>query len=256
VNRAEGAEAAGSTYWEQQQIAALNRYNQLEAFDFELLLVQSSRLLTTYSRSGFPDFTVSVDQATNFELGIAANGLDTAVQQERSALGLDANGLNLLTKSWSSFDPNTKSGDTRQAITFGPTMADTIQQLIASLIIPFAAFAPKVQINVNNTFELSAVFKLSSGSNGIKPSAEDVSFSIGDNAITIPAGKFRASGNGAYTFEGKIKGVTLEANTKPTTTGCTIAVEGSGITPPASPMTVSLWIGDDGGIASNIRLSH
>jgi hypothetical protein len=66
ANRAAGAQNAGDSYWEQQQVAALQRYADLEVFDLELMLPQITQLNQAYEHSGFPDFTVSTDQATQF----------------------------------------------------------------------------------------------------------------------------------------------------------------------------------------------
>jgi hypothetical protein len=102
---------------------------------------------------------------------------------------------------------------------------------------------------MDESFELTALFNLASGSNGINPAGEDVSVSLGSSAFTIPAGSFKANKNGTYAFEGKINRLSLEANIKPTTTGYQLSLEGSGLTGLAKPLTVALWIGDDSGVA-------
>jgi hypothetical protein len=93
VNCAGGAYEAGDTYWLQQQLAAQKRYLELEAFDLQLSLTQSARLHSAYATSGFPDFSVSVGDATQIEIGILQNGLPADAQQTLSILGVDADGL-------------------------------------------------------------------------------------------------------------------------------------------------------------------
>jgi hypothetical protein len=230
INRAEGASEAGNSYWEQQQIAALNRYDELEAFDLQLLLVESQQLRTAYGQSGFPDFEVNVDEATQFEVDVAANGLDPDFEQELIALGVESDELNLLTTAWSSFDPHTISGDILQDFVPPSAIAKALQQLAASFVMQFATFTPTVDItSTTKSFELRAPFILSSNSDGIQPADEDVSVSLGQFAITIPAGGFRVNRNGFYQFTGTVNGVALDAIIKPTTTGYLLQIEGSGV---------------------------
>ncbi|MHB8484616.1 MAG: Ig domain-containing protein [Candidatus Acidiferrales bacterium] len=134
VNRAEGANEASDTYWEQQQIAALKQYTHLEALDLQLLLAQNTQLQTTYSQSGFPDFSVSVAEMTQFELGIAASGLPSDLRQQLTALGVDSQGLEFLQNALSSFNPRDVSGDITQNFVPSSSAASMIQQLAASFL--------------------------------------------------------------------------------------------------------------------------
>jgi hypothetical protein len=252
VNRAEGAYEAGSNYWQQQQLAALQRYNDLEAFDLQLLLVKAAELKSEYSSSSFPDVSVTVDQATQFELGIAQNGLPPDLVADLTALGFSPADLAAVRQAWSSFDPNTTSGDMLQDFIVPPsTIVTAIQQLIASFIRPFSSFAPKVEIGSTGSFELTAPITLNSNSDGIDPATDDVSFSLGSFAITIPAGSFTVNGKGFYQFTGTINGVALQAIIKPTTTGYQLQIDGSGVnlSNDANSMTVAAQVGNDGGTA-------
>jgi hypothetical protein len=254
INRAEGAYEAGNTYWEQQQVAALNRYNTLAAFQLQVLLTEQAQIPPAFLNSGIPlnAVTFTSDQVRQFELNVAANGLPSDLQQALTAMGVDPDGLATLDTAWSSFDPGSVSTDI--AHLYAPSVIPT-QQLIASIITRFAAFAPKVEINSsNNTFEMLVPFTQGTGSNGINPATEDVSFSLGSFAVTVPAGSFSVSSKGSYQFSGSINGGTLKAIIKPITAGYQLQVEGSGglgnLGSLANPLTVAVFVGDDGGTAT------
>jgi hypothetical protein len=135
INRAEGAYEAGSAYWEQQQVNALTRYSDLEAFDLQLLLTQLAQLEATYSQSGFQDVSINVAQATQFELGIAANGLPSALQTDLTTVGINLDGSSSIQKAFSSLNPNSVSGDTLQWFVPPSNVSTIIQQLDASFVM-------------------------------------------------------------------------------------------------------------------------
>ena len=250
INRAEGAYEAGNTYWEQQQVAALNRYNYLEAFDLQLLLAESAQAKAAYSTSGFPDFTVSTDDANQFSLGILANGLDPTTQQQLTSLGLDSDELALVTKVWSSFNPANISGDFLQALDLSPDAA-TIQQLAGSFFTKFSAFAPKLQQTTSTgAFELLASFTLGTSSDGLHCGTDDLSVSLGTFAFTIPAESFKLSSKGYC----QSSGATWQAVIKPATRGYTLQIDGLGPSIVA-PVPVTVLVGNDEGSAT-ISLSN
>jgi len=253
VNRATGAYQAGNTYWLQQQLAAQKRYSDEEAFDLQLFLTQMSQLKSVYSASGFPDFSVSPNQEVQFELGVSANGLPSDLQQQLTALGVDSEGMELLKKALASFNPNTISGDILHNFVPPDAIVTTIQQLRTSFITPFAIFTPKVDVSsAAGTFELLAPFTLGTGSNGINPSLEDVSVSLGPFAITIPASSFILGPHGYYQFSGAMNGISVEALLKPASTGYTLHIDGSSmnLATLSNPLPVTVQIGDDGGTAN------
>ena len=104
-------------------------------------------------------------------------------------------------------------------------------------------------------------------SNGIHPEkSEDVSFSLGSFAITIPAGRFqpRREDDQRYEFEGWVNGVKLKVVIKPETTGYELRAEGDVLNYDGeigwmdkspfgglmNPIAVAVWIGGDGGTTS------
>lgn len=111
VNRAEGAFEAGDSYWEQQQVTAINRYADQAAFQLQLLLREQAQLAAAWPASGLPATTITTAQATQFSTAIATSGLPSDVEQQLTSLGVDSEGLATISKGWSSFAPSTISGD-------------------------------------------------------------------------------------------------------------------------------------------------
>lgn len=131
-------------------------------------------------------------------------------------------------------------------------------EILSFTIVPFAAFAPKLEIEDARAFEVKGPFSLGATSDGIHPVTEDVTLHIGPVALTIPAGSFRVGEPhhkkggplAQFKFEGVIDGVSLEA--KITQTGSNayeFKAEGQGanLSGVGNPVTVGLTIGNDGG---------
>ncbi len=267
VNRAGGANQAGNTYWVQQQLAAQKQYSEREAFDLNLFVLQSSQLKAAYAASGFQDFSVSVADATTFELGIAAKGLPSDLLAQLAILGIDAEGLSLVQEALPSFDPSTVSADTLQSFVPPSDVSATIQQLAASFITSFSVFDPKVDVfecPIKNStlyaFRLVAPFSLGSANGDFNPTVQDVSFNLGTFAITVPAGSFRGS-RGYYEYVGTVNGVGLIASISPTSTGHQLRIDGLGVSRTAlpnvaNPMAVGVQIGNAGGSTTITASNH
>jgi hypothetical protein len=101
-------------------------------------------------------------------------------------------------------------------------------------------------------FSVNSNFTLAGGSNGINPSAEQVTIQIGNFITTIPAGSFVMSSPGTYTFVGVINGVNLTLLIKQTSGNNYIfGAIGKNVNlttiNPAGPVGLTLTIGDDSG---------
>lgn len=150
-------------------------------------------------------------------------------------------------------------------IPFVPCFTVNVLEVFTS-VIPFAAFDAKVEITLgplanDDSFEVKSTFTLGTGSDGIDPLTEDVSFQVGTFSTTIPAGSFKfhpansgkGKGKGAparWTFEGVIDGVELEAKITDLGGGSfefKAEGESADLTGTVNPVTVTLTIGDDGG---------
>ncbi len=120
--------------------------------------------------------------------------------------------------------------------------------------VQFPSFNAKLDIQAakRGAFDLQSEFTLSStASNGIHPDREPVKLQVGPFITTIPAGAFRRSKNGSYTYEGVIDGVRLEAQMEPTgTLRYTFDAEakGANLGGTTNPVQVSLSVGDDAGL--------
>ncbi|HUY20530.1 MAG TPA: choice-of-anchor Q domain-containing protein [Candidatus Binataceae bacterium] len=116
---------------------------------------------------------------------------------------------------------------------------------------PFANFSGKLEVTVSTgSFDLNSSFTLGAGSDGIDPSAEDVTLQIGPYSVTIPAGSFTQNKKGAYVYSGTIDGVALQLRINPAGGGSyTLQAEGSGASLDGigNPVTVTLTIGNDAG---------
>lgn len=245
VNRAGGALAAGNTFWEQQQVAAISRYAGDVGFQSQVLLVDQTEFEATWVAGGFALHTITADHAAQFSADVAASGLPADLQQQLTALGFDAGDLALLTTTWSSSPANTTIGDIAHAF---DALVIPIQQLGNAFTVQFASFRSKVRIE-DDEFEIDSSFILGPGNDGIEPSSEDVSFSLGPLAITIPAGNFRPSGAGFYHYAGTNQGIHLRVRITP---GHKIRVHGAGARldrAMSNPIPTVLRIGDDSGMA-------
>jgi len=250
VNRAEGDYEAVNSYWEQQQVFAINRYADQIAFQEQLLLREQQQFESSWPASGLVSYVTTTDAATQFSTQIAATGLPSDVDQQLTSLGIDTDMLAFLAKAWSSFPPNTIISDVPHAF---DALTTPLQQLISAFVTTFSSLAPKAQIGSSTaTFELVAPFTLGTGSDGIHPDSEDVSFSLGPFAITIPANSFRLNSKGYYQFAAVVQGVSLQAIIKPTTTGYQFQVDGSGVNLSSlvNPMATTVQVGNDGGTAT------
>lgn len=126
--------------------------------------------------------------------------------------------------------------------------------VITVIHIAFATFIPKLEIeDDDNEFELKATFTLGTGNDSINPITENVSFTIGNYAATLPPGSFKKDKKGWFKFEGMINGVVLEIVIRPLRRGgFEFKAEGSpaNVIGSANPVPVVLTIGNDSGSAS------
>lgn len=122
--------------------------------------------------------------------------------------------------------------------------------------VPLTFSSTKLDISGGTSpgFDLNAMFTLGATSNGIKPLTEAVTLQVGSYRVTIPAGSFQQSKNGAkqnsYVFQGTIQNVALQVQIVPLGSSTyDFKAEGSPVnfTGTANPVTVSITIGDDAG---------
>ena len=126
--------------------------------------------------------------------------------------------------------------------------------------VPFRAFkVAKLDIELrsaarSDSFDLKSEFSLmGTASESIHPDVEPVKLQVGPFIATIPAGSFRKSRVGSYTYEGVIDGVRLEAKIEMTGTlryAFDAEVRGASLSGTTNPVQVSLGIGDDAGLTS------
>ncbi len=142
--------------------------------------------------------------------------------------------------------------DSGQIVGYFSDNAGKFHGYLASPVVPFAAFSAKVDINSTaGAFEVNGTFTLGTGSDGIKPLTEDVSFQVGTFSTAIPAGSFFRDTQGRFHFDGIINGVSLDVVISPLG-GNNFAFKadvfsGTDLTGIVNPVTVGLTVGDDSG---------
>jgi len=111
-----------------------------------------------------------------------------------------------------------------------------------------------------DTFALQSEFVLGQKSNGINPPAERVTLSVGTFTTIIPAGSFKGTGSGPFTFVGSIGGVNLQVAITPTGTkryAFDAAAQNANLSGTTNFVPVTLIVGDDSGTASvNADIDH
>jgi hypothetical protein len=145
-------------------------------------------------------------------------------------------------------------------------------------VVPFAAFNPRLNIYDKSSFgfHVRGPFILGTGSNGIDPTSEAITLTIGAFSITIPAGSFKqdlsfsnktgtgyiSSKEGKFYYHGQIDNVDLEmkiASEGQKESEYKFEAKGTGTdltTLENSPEIVSLLIGDNMGKATINPVGH
>jgi hypothetical protein len=134
INRAQGAFDAGNTFWEGQQVQALNTYtsqlNSLLSAQIGLLSSLQSALLNI---GGFPNLAVTPNTVLNFENGVLSNGLSPALVQALTQLGADSATISQIRNIVTVQDVNVVAASFPQPLT-APGMIDGLQRVSQSFV--------------------------------------------------------------------------------------------------------------------------
>jgi hypothetical protein len=116
----------------------------------------------------------------------------------------------------------------------------------------FSAFTAKLK-RTATSFELNATFTLGSGSNGINPTSDGATLTVGNYTVAINAANFKVLTSGAkkgsWTYAGTISGTTLNVQIV-SVGGNDYQLKATGSPANvgnASPVVVEIKIGDDSG---------
>lgn len=125
----------------------------------------------------------------------------------------------------------------------------------------FASFGASVEVyKKNKQLEVEGSLALSPSSDGVNPTSEVVSFTIGNIAKTIPAGSFKFNArNKTYDYIGVIGGNRAEISIKQiSASNFSFEIELYGVDTTRIPnkVDVKLSIGNDSGIASQVRVDR
>jgi hypothetical protein len=166
LNRAQGALNAGSTTWEAQQLKAATSYsNSLGTLQGSLPSLLTS-LQPALSQGGFPNVSVSLQDALNWESNVAFTGLPTDLSQALTILGANSTVLTQITSRAVVQDITTMAGTYPAQIT-NTNLITSLQQAALQLqaVYAFSGFLPPLN---NATFShgrtIPVKFALSDGS--------------------------------------------------------------------------------------------
>ena len=132
VNRAQGAADAGNTFWEQQQVNAINTYigqlSSLLGSEGTLL----SGLQTALVAANFPSAVITPDTVLNFEFSVLFSGLPDSILQTLNQLGASPAQIDQIRQIAIVQDINAASGTFQQLLT-NPSVLQALHDLTAVL---------------------------------------------------------------------------------------------------------------------------
>jgi hypothetical protein len=254
-NRASGAEAAGDTFWDGQQLQAAKAFEaQLSAFfgNEALLLTNVQTALTANSLGSIsiPRSTVlRYENSISFSListePVAPNLPPDQVAGLQS-LGLDGDEIAEATRL--AFAPNATAAAVTLPDAFGSAAwTSPFADAASAFGTPSSNFS--VQLETSSVgFELSGTLTLGAASNGINPPNESVSLEVGHASILIPPGSFKRNMMGTFSYEGYINGISIEMQITPksnNTYALQTEVGGAVSIGNRHPIAVGITIGDD-----------
>ena len=277
INRAQSASDAGNTFWEGQQVQAINGYSALRAVVISGQPASLTNLQSALRAAGVPELFVTPTDALLFEAQIALHGLPAQISNVLTQMHTDGVTIDQIRGLMRVQDISLVSGTFPDLLT-SPTLITALQRSSNSFVSPFASFKGTLEGHsrgnheggeleiMEKRFEINANFTLGAQSHGINPPTEPVGMQVGNYFTTIPPGSFQQHDedqvdkdeNGPFgshkkakfRFRGNINSVELDISIE--------SIDGSsfqfrakgegadiGSTTPSIP--VGLSIGNDGG---------
>jgi 6-phosphogluconolactonase (cycloisomerase 2 family) len=202
-----------------------------------------------------------IDQSTGALTGIAGSPFPTGA--EPLSVAVDPSGKFAYVANGGGnvsgyrIDPSTGALTAIAGSPFPAGVTPSSMAVAMTRLVPFASSSAKLEITAGppSGFDLKESFTLGRNSNGIHPLTENVTLKIGTSSETIPTGSFKQIPHGRFSFQGVIKGVSLEVQIVSLGNNVfTFKAEGTGedLTGLSNPVTVVLTIGDDTGRTSVI----
>jgi hypothetical protein len=90
IERAQGAANAGDTFWEEQQMEAAAQHAARLATFLNAQPALHINVQNAMQAAGFPSIPITPDDISNFQSGIAINGLPTSITEVLTQLGADS----------------------------------------------------------------------------------------------------------------------------------------------------------------------
>jgi len=119
--------------------------------------------------------------------------------------------------------------------------------------VTFAPFKPTASIFTGG-FQITGTMQVGATSNGIDPTNESVTLTVGAYSLLIPAGSFTVNSSGAFVFNGPAANSNVRSFAiipmAPGRYSFRAQIAGPNLTQQPNPIIVSLRVGDDAGRAS------
>lgn len=146
VNRAQGANYAGDTFWDNAQMSAAVQFEANLAVLFDREPALRSNALVQFQAGGFPSITVTSNEVMSFQMQINSSGLPASLQNGLAGVGLDSGSISNIQADLVASDPAAMAGSFPQSLM--NTNLDAAQHATAaslrdaSLVLVNAAVLP------------------------------------------------------------------------------------------------------------------
>jgi hypothetical protein len=164
INRAEGADVVGNSYWDTRQMSAAVQFEAQLAAVLDQEPVFRSNLVGQLDADGFTTSTVTTNDAIAFQSEVATNGLPSALLNGLIALGADGDTITNLQNAILFADPGLMAGSFPQILTdtnldftqhaAGASLRDSSLMLINASLLPGGQFRFDLPTEPGYTYQI------------------------------------------------------------------------------------------------------
>jgi hypothetical protein len=138
INRADGAEAAGSSFWVSQQVQAASGFQSQLSSVLNAQVTLLGNLQQALQSGGIPSVTVTPADVMALQSSVAQNGLPAAVTQNLQQLGADSATIAEIQRLVVVADSNAAAGTFPGNLT-NPALVSALQGLAGALVRPLSS---------------------------------------------------------------------------------------------------------------------